>query len=68
MGCAAGLTRVRCPWLLGPIQWDPVAVKKAVVWLSGEAGAPILKLTDEHYNEHSLQVLLPALSPRVWPC
>ncbi|GAB4813077.1 hypothetical protein N2152v2_000123 [Parachlorella kessleri] len=60
---AAGLTRVRCPWLVGPIRWDPVAVRKAVVWLSQEVKAPILKLTDEHYNENSLQDLLAQHGP-----
>jgi hypothetical protein len=34
----AGLTRVACPWLLGPIQWDAAAVRKAVVWLSRRRG------------------------------
>lgn len=47
---------MRCPWLLGPIHWDDRAVKKAVVWLSQTMGAAVLKLTDEHYNENSLQV------------
>jgi glucosamine-6-phosphate deaminase len=60
---AATLTRFRTPWLLGPIErfdltWDEATTRKAVIWLSTELGKPILKLTDEDYNEHGLQDLL----------
>ena len=34
----AGLTRVQCPWVLGPIQWREPQVKKAVCWLSQQVG------------------------------
>lgn len=30
----AGLTRVQCPWVLGPIAWDATQVKKAACWLA----------------------------------
>ena len=60
---AADLTRFRTPWLLGQIErfglgWDEATTRKAVMWLSTELGKPILKLTDEDYNEHGLQDLL----------
>ncbi len=62
---AAGLTRFATPWLLGPIAqcghaWDERTVKRAVLWLASLVKKPILKLTDEDYNEHGLQELLSA--------
>jgi glucosamine-6-phosphate deaminase len=62
---AAELTRFKTPWLLGPIEdvglsWDAPTTKRAVIWLSLSLGKPILKLTDEDYNEHGLQDLLAA--------
>ena len=60
---AARLSRFEAPWLVGPLEtmgleWTPQLTKKAVIWLSLKLGKPILKLTDEDYNEHSLQDLL----------
>lgn len=63
---AAELTRFRAPWLLGhdgggDLDWsDPRLVKKAVIWLAREVGKPVLKLTNEDYNEHGLQGLISA--------
>jgi glucosamine-6-phosphate deaminase len=60
---AAELTRFKTPWLLGPIEdyglsWDTPTTKRAVIWLALSLSKPILKLTDEDYNEHGLQDLL----------
>ena len=55
---AAELTRLKCPWILGSIQWDPHLIRKAVIWLARELKKPILKLTVEDYNEGGLQDLL----------
>ncbi|MFT5423902.1 MAG: glucosamine-6-phosphate deaminase [Phycisphaerales bacterium] len=61
---AAELTRLRAPWTLGPVSdfdlsWDDAAtVKKAVIGLARALGKPILKLTNEDYNEHGLQELV----------
>ena len=56
---AAGwLTRNRCPWLLGPLSWNEAWIRKAVIWLAQKLKKPILKLTDEDYNEQGLQDLL----------
>ncbi|XVJ60402.1 MAG: glucosamine-6-phosphate deaminase [Tepidisphaera sp.] len=60
---ASELTRFKTPWLLGPIEqfglaWDLKTTKKAVIWLAGVVGKPILKLTDEDYNEHGLAELI----------
>jgi glucosamine-6-phosphate deaminase len=56
---AAGrLTRERCPWSVRAVRWDEAMVRKAVLWLCEATGKPILKLTNEDYNEHHLQDLL----------
>src|SRR5206468_5699618 len=54
---AAELTRFKSPWLLGPVQWDKAAFRKAAIWLARHLKKPLLKLTDEDYNEHGLQEL-----------
>ena len=58
---AAQLTRMKSPWLHGPVKWTDECVRKAVIWLARLVKKPILKLTDEDYNEHGLQDLLAAL-------
>ena len=55
---AAELTQFKSPWLVGPVRWTPALVRKAVIWLALRVEKPILKLTDEQYNEHGLQDLL----------
>lgn len=62
---AAGseLTRMKRPWLVGPVEWTPGLARRAVTWLSGEAGRPILKLLDEHYGEHGMSDLLTEQGP-----
>lgn len=52
------LTRVETPWLVGPCDWQPKFVRKAVVWLCGVVNKPILKLTYQDYIENSLGELL----------
>lgn len=55
---AAGLTRFRSPWLVGPVEWTDRRIRKAVIWLATSLEKPILALTEEDYNEHGLQDLL----------
>ena len=60
---AARLSRFESPWLVGPLDslgldWTDALARKAVIWLSLTLQKPILKLTDEDYNEHGLQDLL----------
>lgn len=55
---AEGLTRMKSPWLTGICNWTDDLICKAVVWLSQKTGKPILKLTDEDYNEHGLSDLI----------
>ncbi len=52
------LTREQTPWLVGPCEWTPKFIRKAVVWLCGVVGKPILKLTYKDYIENSLGELL----------
>lgn len=51
---ATELTRIKSPWLVGPVQWSGPKIRKAVTWLSLKLGKPILKLTDEDYNQHGM--------------
>ncbi len=60
---AAELTRFKCPWMLGPVMWDAGLIRKAVFWLARRTSKPILKLTDEDYNENALQDLLAEHGP-----
>ena len=55
---ASMLTRVVAPWLVGPCEWTPKFVRKAVVWLCQKVNKPILKLTHQDYLENSLGELL----------
>ncbi len=54
---AAELTRFDTPWLVKDCIWDEQLTKKAVIWLSGTLNKPILKLTDEDYNNHGMAQL-----------
>ncbi|HKK44366.1 MAG TPA: glucosamine-6-phosphate deaminase, partial [Balneolaceae bacterium] len=55
---ASQLTREKTPWLVGSCQWTESMVKKAVVWLCTKLDKPVLKLTDEDYNENGLGDLI----------
>ena len=62
---ASALTRYRTPWLLGPLDdqglsWDVRMIRRAILWLAQTRQKPILKLTDDDYNEAGLQDLLAA--------
>ena len=60
---ASLLTRVVAPWLVGPCEWTPKFVRKAVVWLCQTVGKPILKLTEKDYLENNLGELLEQFGP-----
>ena len=57
---AAELSTRKTPWLIGEVcRWqDAALVRKAVTWLARLVEKPILKLTDEDYNENGLSGLL----------
>lgn len=56
--CAASLTRQKTPWLVDAVEWTPQLTKKAVTNLALLLGKPVLKLTNQDYNEHGLSDLL----------
>ena len=55
---AEQLTRSVAPWLVGPCDWTPKFIRKAVVWLCEVTGKPILKLTEKDYLDNGLSELL----------
>jgi len=55
---SAELTRIKTPWLAGPIKWNNFLIKKAVIWLSLNLEKPILKLTEEDYREYGMNDIL----------
>ena len=55
---AEELIRVKLPWLVGTVEWDPRTIRKAVLWLSNTVKKPILKLQESDYNENGLGDLL----------
>jgi glucosamine-6-phosphate deaminase len=58
-GAAAGeLTRVKTPWLVREVDWHAPLIERAVIWLSNQCGAPVLKLSSTTYREHHLSSLL----------
>ena len=52
------LTRVDTPWLVRDVLWDDLLIKKAVVWLSKKLDKPILKLTNQDYNDNHLSTII----------
>ncbi|MEI6945570.1 glucosamine-6-phosphate deaminase [Paraflavisolibacter sp. H34] len=55
---AAALTRCKTPWLTDEVVWNRHMIKKAVTHLALATGKPILKLTNNDYNENGLSDLL----------
>lgn len=55
---ASQLTRNVAPWLVGPCEWTPKFIRKAVVWLCEQVHKPILKLTQKDYLANGLGELL----------
>lgn len=58
LAAAAELTRIKTPWLLGPVEWTPERIERAVVWLAEAVGKAILKLSPQDYVDHHLSPLL----------
>ncbi|MFN8252789.1 MAG: glucosamine-6-phosphate deaminase [Ferruginibacter sp.] len=55
---AALLTRKKTPWLTEDVKWTCQMIKKAVIHLALSCEKPILKLTNNDYNENGLSSLL----------
>jgi len=52
------LTRFNTPWLVKDCNWnEQQLIKKAVIWLAKTLNKPILKLTDDDYNNHGMAQL-----------
>ena len=60
---ASQLIRNVSPWLVGPCEWTPKFIRKAVVWLCEQVHKPILKLTQGDYLANGLGELLEQYGP-----
>ncbi len=60
---ASELTRFNTPWLVKDCTWDDQMIKKAVIWLAGMVKKPVLKLTEEDYNNHGMAQLATQKGP-----
>ncbi|RYU90926.1 glucosamine-6-phosphate deaminase [Mucilaginibacter terrigena] len=60
---ASKLTRFDTPWLVKDCLWDDQQIKKAVIWLSNKVNKPILKLTEEDYNNNGMAQLATGRGP-----
>ena len=60
---AVSLTRFDTPWLVKDCQWNDTTVTKAVIWLAKELNKPILKLTEDNYNNHGMAQLATERGP-----
>jgi glucosamine-6-phosphate deaminase len=56
-GAASALTRFDTPWLVKDCEWTTRLKKKAIIWLANTVNKPILKLTEEDYNNHGMAQL-----------
>lgn len=60
---ASELTRFNTPWLVKDCTWSDAMIKKAVIWLAKKVSKPILKLTEEDYNNHGMSQLATQKGP-----
>lgn len=60
---ASQLTRFKHPWLVGPVDWQPDEIRRAIVWLARTVKKPVLKLLDEDFSEHGMADLLTEHGP-----
>ncbi|HXD88487.1 MAG TPA: glucosamine-6-phosphate deaminase [Urbifossiella sp.] len=60
---AAELTAMKRPWEVGPCDWTPELVRKAVVGLALTAKKGLQKLDDDDFREHHLFELLREKGP-----
>src|SRR5947209_6472566 len=45
-------------WVVGPVEWTPPLIRRAVIWLSLTVGKAPLKLSDDDFREHEMYELL----------
>lgn len=60
---AAELTAVKRPWEVGPVDWAPETVRRAVVHLSLSTKKGLQKLNDDDFREYHLYDLLRERGP-----
>lgn len=60
---AAECTAIKRPWEVGPCEWTPETVRRAVVGLSLSVKKGLHKLTDEDFRDHHLYELLREQGP-----
>lgn len=60
---ASLLTRFDTPWLAKDCIWNDEMIKKAIIWLASTLKKPILKLTEEDYNNHGMSQLATEKGP-----
>ncbi len=58
LDAASRLTRVSYPWKVTSCQWNDYLIRRAIVWLCGQTGKPVLKLTNKDYNDNGLSELV----------
>ena len=54
---ASLLTRFDTPWLVKDCIWEESLTRKAVIWLANFLKKPVLKLTEDDYNNHGMAQL-----------
>jgi glucosamine-6-phosphate deaminase len=60
---AAELSAIKRPWEVGPCDWTPELIRKAVVHLALTVKKGLLQLNDEDFREHHLYELLREQGP-----
>ena len=60
---AAELSAIKRPWEVGPCEWTPELVRKAVVHLALTAKKGLQKLNDDDFRDHHLYELLREKGP-----
>nr|WP_317617700.1 glucosamine-6-phosphate deaminase [Pedobacter cryoconitis] len=54
---ASLLTRFDTPWLVKDCVWEDKLIRKAVIWLANTLKKPILKLTEDDFNNNGMAQL-----------
>jgi len=60
---ASDLTRFNTPWLVKDCIWTDALIRKAVIWLANTLNKPILKLTEDDYNNNGMAQLATEKGP-----
>jgi glucosamine-6-phosphate deaminase len=55
---AREITAYKRPWVVGPVEWTPQLIRRALTWLGLKVGKALLMLDDDDFREHELYELL----------